>query len=182
MRSHFYRSPSGPAYQNILFQKCKTISNAAYTALQVFGQQRSWVQRLLNYEHEVFALVCLVLDSQSLRNLDATFAESLYGLKRHQHADSSQQRLGAGQLGAEQGNGRPTRRQQNLALLCQVRASEGLTSKLESSWGADVGDMLFELPFSTRESQNSPDCSAGAAATVVRTAVVDGLADMWESS
>lgn len=40
------------------------------------------MQRLLDYEDEVVALVCLLLDRHCLHGLEATFAESLYGLKR----------------------------------------------------------------------------------------------------
>jgi len=50
--------------------------------LQVLGHSRGWVLRLLNYEDEVFAVVSLLLERHSLANFHATFAESLYGLKR----------------------------------------------------------------------------------------------------
>jgi hypothetical protein len=53
---------------------------------QVFGQRHPWVQRLLAYEDEVFAAVSFLLDRHSLLTLDATFAESLYGLKRQRFA------------------------------------------------------------------------------------------------
>ena len=129
------------------------ICSRAWMALQVFGQQRSWVQGLLNYEHEVFALVCLLLDNQSLRNLDATFAESLYGLRRqhctaasHRHHHDQQQQFRQQQQGqqhsqhkrqsAEQVNGRLPLRQRNLALLCQVGVGHQGQAEYQSHCGA----------------------------------------------
>ncbi|KAI8475553.1 MAG: Pex12 amino terminal region-domain-containing protein [Monoraphidium minutum] len=55
---------------------------AVVYSLSVFGQSRGWVQRLLESEDEVVAAVTLLLNRHSLRGLEATFAESLYGLKR----------------------------------------------------------------------------------------------------
>jgi peroxin-12 len=91
---------------------------------QVFGQSRGWVQRLLEYEDEVVAAVTLLLDRHSLRSLDATFAESLYGLKREHRPGSSlggsasqqpQQQQQGGAAGSPLG-----RSGENWALLCCV--------------------------------------------------------------
>ncbi len=48
----------------------------------MYAQQRPYLHRVLSYEEELIALVSFVLDRQSLWHSDATFAESLYGLKR----------------------------------------------------------------------------------------------------
>lgn len=101
------------------------------------GQSRSWVLRLLQYEDEVFALVSLALERHSLANLHATFAESLYGLKRQpvlqpqqqqqQQAASSSSSGAAAALaaaGLQQAPSEPplllNKQQQRQALLCQV--------------------------------------------------------------
>lgn len=59
-------------------QRCYLIM----TPLQVLAQHRPWLHRILDYEDECFALVCAALDKQSLAHGSATFAESLYGLRR----------------------------------------------------------------------------------------------------
>ncbi|MED6131130.1 ubiquitin-protein ligase peroxin 12, variant 2 [Stylosanthes scabra] len=51
-------------------------------SLGVFALRRPFLHRLLDYEHESFALLMLVLETHSLRTTDASFAESLYGLRR----------------------------------------------------------------------------------------------------
>lgn len=103
--------------------------------MQVLGQSRGWVLRLLNYEDEVFAAVALLLERHSLSNFHATFAESLYGLKRQsappeQNADLSASAQGSSRLAATGSSGSAsqqgsllTKQQQHQALLCQVRHS-----------------------------------------------------------
>lgn len=51
-------------------------------SISVLAQHRPWLHRILDYEDECFALVCAALDKQSLAHGSATFAESLYGLRR----------------------------------------------------------------------------------------------------
>ncbi|XP_057721483.1 peroxisome biogenesis protein 12 [Arachis stenosperma] len=51
-------------------------------SLGVFALRRPFLHRLLDYEHESFALLMLILETHSLRTTDASFAESLYGLRR----------------------------------------------------------------------------------------------------
>lgn len=61
---------------------------------QVFAQRRHSLHRVLNYEDELFALITLMLDNQSLSSGSATFADGLYGLRRAPLArDSEKQRL-----------------------------------------------------------------------------------------
>jgi hypothetical protein len=92
--------------------------------MQVLGQSRSWVLRLLNYEDEVFALVSLLLERHSLSTMHATFAESLYGLKR-QPVQPNMPTAAAGQAAAAAGSGTTlgllSRKQQYQALVCEVR-------------------------------------------------------------
>lgn len=80
--------------------------------LQVFAQRRSYLNKLLNYEDEILALLALLLDSQSLASGSASFADSLYGLRR---APSTQNQ--------ESHPSKPlwlSQRQQRLALLSLV--------------------------------------------------------------
>jgi hypothetical protein len=89
------------------------------------------VQRLLDYEDEVVAAATLLLDRHSLRSLEATFAESLYGLKRQRRgpggggaaaaAGQQQQHDGSGGGGGGTGGGAPLGRSgENWALLLSV--------------------------------------------------------------
>lgn len=48
----------------------------------VFALRRPFFHRVLDYEDEFFALLMLVLETHSLRTTDASFSESLYGLRR----------------------------------------------------------------------------------------------------
>ncbi|XP_039133190.1 peroxisome biogenesis protein 12 [Dioscorea cayenensis subsp. rotundata] len=51
-------------------------------SLGVFAMRRPFLHKVLDYEDEFFALLMLVLETHSLRTADASFAESLYGLRR----------------------------------------------------------------------------------------------------
>lgn len=99
--------------------------------VQVAGQTRRWALQLLNYEDEVFALVSLLLERHSLATLHATFAESLYGLKRrpaaqqqHQQQQGSSSSAALAAAGVQQAASEPTillsNQQQRQALVCQV--------------------------------------------------------------
>lgn len=48
----------------------------------VLALRRPFLHKVLDYEDEFFALLMLVLESHSLRTTDASFSESLYGLRR----------------------------------------------------------------------------------------------------
>lgn len=48
----------------------------------MFAQRRPFAHRLLDYEDEIFAVISAILDRQSLSNHSASFADSLYGLRR----------------------------------------------------------------------------------------------------
>ncbi|CAN8260471.1 unnamed protein product [Cochlearia groenlandica] len=51
-------------------------------SLGVFALRRSFLHKVLDYEDEFFAALMLILEGHSLRTTDASFAESLYGLRR----------------------------------------------------------------------------------------------------
>lgn len=51
-------------------------------SIGVLALRRPFLHRVLDYEDEFFALLMLVLESHSLRTTDASFSESLYGLRR----------------------------------------------------------------------------------------------------
>ncbi|OWM71664.1 peroxisome biogenesis protein 12 [Punica granatum] len=48
----------------------------------VLALRRPFFHKVLDYEDEFFALLMLVLETHSLRTTDASFSESLYGLRR----------------------------------------------------------------------------------------------------
>lgn len=53
-----------------------------FSNAQVFAQRRHSLQAALSYEDEVAALLSLLLDRHSLATGSASFADSLYGLRR----------------------------------------------------------------------------------------------------
>ncbi|XP_051121434.1 peroxisome biogenesis protein 12 [Andrographis paniculata] len=64
-------------------QQLPSSLRAALTySLGVFALRRSFIHKILDYEDEFFGLLMLVLETHSLRTTDASFAESLYGLRR----------------------------------------------------------------------------------------------------
>ncbi|KAL3630085.1 ubiquitin-protein ligase peroxin 12 [Castilleja foliolosa] len=64
-------------------QQLPSSLRAALTySLGVFALRRPFIHKILDYEDEFFALLMLVLETHSLRVTDASFAESLYGLRR----------------------------------------------------------------------------------------------------
>ena len=79
--------------------------------VQVFAQRRPVLHRILDWEDEFFALVTAFLDRQSLANSSATFADTLYGLRRTPYAPSEPSRS-------------LTPRQQNATLIFLVSTTE----------------------------------------------------------
>lgn len=51
-------------------------------SIGVLALRRPFLHKVLDYEDEFFSLLMLVLETHSLRTTDASFAESLYGLRR----------------------------------------------------------------------------------------------------
>ncbi|XP_022996952.1 peroxisome biogenesis protein 12 [Cucurbita maxima] len=51
-------------------------------SIGVLALRRPFFHRVLDYEDEFFSLLMLVLETHSLRTTDASFSESLYGLRR----------------------------------------------------------------------------------------------------
>ncbi|XP_009343773.2 peroxisome biogenesis protein 12 [Pyrus x bretschneideri] len=51
-------------------------------SIGVLALRRPFLHRVLDYEDEFFSLLMLVLETHSLRTTDASFSESLYGLRR----------------------------------------------------------------------------------------------------
>ncbi|KIZ01135.1 Peroxisome assembly protein 12 [Monoraphidium neglectum] len=142
---------------------------AVIYSLSVFGQRRAWVQRLLEREDEVVALVVLLLDRHSLRALEGTFAESLYGLKRERWrprpgaaaaAAPQQQPAGAA---AGCGGGAPLGRGgASLALLCSVLLPylQSKAERLYTRHAARAGVLGLAL---RRASPRLPPVRGGAA-------------------
>ncbi|KAK9916810.1 hypothetical protein WJX75_007322 [Coccomyxa subellipsoidea] len=65
---------------------------AVIYTLSVFAQRRPVLHRVLDWEDEFFALVTAFLDRQSLANSSATFADTLYGLRRAPYAPNEPSR------------------------------------------------------------------------------------------
>ncbi|CAL5406918.1 hypothetical protein ACSBR1_027651 [Camellia fascicularis] len=64
-------------------QQLPSSLRAALTySIGVLALRRPFLHKVLDYEDEFFALLMLVLETHSLRTTDASFAESLYGLRR----------------------------------------------------------------------------------------------------
>ncbi|KAH7543325.1 hypothetical protein FEM48_Zijuj02G0172400 [Ziziphus jujuba var. spinosa] len=51
-------------------------------SIGVLALRRPFLHKVLDYEDEFFALLMLILETHSLRTTDASFSESLYGLRR----------------------------------------------------------------------------------------------------
>lgn len=51
-------------------------------SIGVLALRRPFLHKVLDYEDEFFAVLMLVLETHSLRTTDASFSESLYGLRR----------------------------------------------------------------------------------------------------
>lgn len=114
--------------------------------LQVAGQTRSWVLRLLQYEDEVFALVSLLLERHSLANLHATFAESLYGLKRQPVQQQAQQQLSSSSNAALAAAG-----------VQQVSDDTALLLNKQQQWQALLCQASF--PFWQLSKDGGPSCT-----------------------
>lgn len=64
-------------------QQLPSSLRAALTySLGVMALRRPILHKVLDYEDEFFALLMLVLETHSIRTTDASFSESLYGLRR----------------------------------------------------------------------------------------------------
>lgn len=64
-------------------QQLPSSLRAALTySLGVLALRRPFFHKILDFEDEFFALLMLVLETHSLRTTDASFAESLYGMRR----------------------------------------------------------------------------------------------------
>ncbi|XP_047316238.1 peroxisome biogenesis protein 12 [Impatiens glandulifera] len=64
-------------------QQLPSSLRAALTySIGVFALRRPFFHKVLDYEDELFSLLMLVLETHSLRTTDASFSESLYGLRR----------------------------------------------------------------------------------------------------
>ncbi|KAI3951136.1 hypothetical protein MKW98_028540 [Papaver atlanticum] len=53
-------------------------------SLGVLAVRRPFLHKVLDYDDEFFALLMMILETHSLRTTDASFSESLYGLRRRE--------------------------------------------------------------------------------------------------
>ncbi|XP_061340450.1 peroxisome biogenesis protein 12 [Gastrolobium bilobum] len=61
-----------------------SVRGALTYSMGVLALRRPFLHRFLDFEDESFSLLMLLLETHSLRNTDASFSESLYGLRRRQ--------------------------------------------------------------------------------------------------
>lgn len=107
-------------------------------SLGVLAQRRPILHKVLDHSDEAFGLLMLVLEAHSLRTTDASFAESLYGLRRRpvgislnpKNQDTEKVFL--------------TRRQRILSLLFLVGLPY-LKSKIQAVYDAQRGSMLHAV-------------------------------------
>ncbi|KAL6142918.1 hypothetical protein ACLB2K_061193 [Fragaria x ananassa] len=70
-------------FEMVAAQQLPASLRAALTySVGVLALRRPFLHRVLDYEDEFFAFLMLVLETHSLRTTDASFSESLYGLRR----------------------------------------------------------------------------------------------------
>jgi len=100
-----------------------SLKAALIYSLSVVAQRRQWVQYLVEAEDELFLLLSFVVDHASLQSSGATFAESLYGLRR---TPASQALTGVAKaaIGDEALLPQLSRRQQLAAVTVQVRTGD----------------------------------------------------------
>lgn len=98
------------------------VANCICLALQVLGQTHTWILPLLSYEDEVYAIVSLLLEQHSMSSMHATFAESLYGLKRQPARPGASSNSTTSSTNTSSSPLAPalSRRQQYEAVACQV--------------------------------------------------------------
>lgn len=76
-------------------------------SLSVYGRQRPGLQRLLAHEDELFLLISALVDRQALGASSASFAESVYGLRRApmELAGAGESDLGGAQTASKEAEG-----------------------------------------------------------------------------
>lgn len=103
-------------------------------SLGVLAQRRPILHKILDHSDEAFGLLMLVLEAHSLRTTDASFAESLYGLRRRPVGIFSQSKSEATEKIIL------TRRHRILSLLFLVGLPY-LKSKIQSVYDAQTRNM-----------------------------------------
>lgn len=104
-------------------------------SMGVLAQRRPILHKVLDHSDEAFGLLMLVLEAHSLRTTDASFAESLYGLRRRPVGISSNPK------NQDTEKVFLTRRQRILSLLFLVGLPY-LKSKIQAVYDAQRGSML----------------------------------------
>lgn len=70
-------------FEMVAAQQLPTSLRAALSySLGVLALRRPFIHKILDFDDEFFAMLMMVLESHSLRTNDASFSESLYGLRR----------------------------------------------------------------------------------------------------
>lgn len=88
-----------------------------HARLQVYAQRHPHLLRLLDSEDELFFLISVFLERQSLLNSSASFAESLYSLRRVPHSPSAAVGDAAGTAKGGQAALSPSQRRNSLILI-----------------------------------------------------------------
>ncbi|XP_057863209.1 peroxisome biogenesis protein 12 isoform X2 [Cryptomeria japonica] len=105
------------------------------------AQRRPVLHKVLDHNDEFFALLMLVLEAHSLQTRDASFSESLYGLRRRP-VEIIQQRQEANSANGHELKSSGLRRHQRVLSVVFLVALPYFKSKLESLYKAQRGAML----------------------------------------
>lgn len=110
-------------------------------SIGVMAQRRPVLHKVLDHNDEFFALLMLVLEAHSLQTRDASFSESLYGLRRRP-VEIIQQRQEANSANGDEFKSSGLRRHQRALSIIFLVVLPYFKSKLESLYKAQRGAML----------------------------------------
>ncbi|KAG9445763.1 hypothetical protein H6P81_011891 [Aristolochia fimbriata] len=110
-------------------------------SIGVLALRRPFLHKVLDYDDEFFALFMMVLETHSLRTTDASFSESLYGLRRRSVKISPSKYAPQNESGDQMRNSRLEKRQKILSVVFLVILPY-FKSKLQSIYNKEREAML----------------------------------------
>lgn len=110
-------------------------------SIGVMAQRRPALHKVLDHSDEFFALLMLVLEAHSLQTTDASFSESLYGLRRRP-AEITQQSEEPTETAGQKLNISGLARHQRILSVVFLVVMPYFKSKMESLYIAQRGSML----------------------------------------
>lgn len=111
----------------------RSLRAALTYSIGVLALRTPFLHKLLDYEHESFSLLMLVLEAHSLRTTDASFSESLYGLRRR----PANIKLNDNDTSSSSSSSSQLRRRQKLLSLLFLVVLPYLKSKLHSIYNKE---------------------------------------------